>query len=57
MIKEAQNIDFHTTGKQPSEKVLAKISAYIKMEKERKKDKNKNVKKTSSKQANLHVLK
>jgi hypothetical protein len=30
MIKEAKNIDFYTTGRQPSEQDFARISAWIK---------------------------
>lgn len=29
MIKEAKNVDFYTTGKQPSEADFAKISEWI----------------------------
>jgi Zn-dependent M16 (insulinase) family peptidase len=37
MIKEPKNIDFYTTGRQPSEKEFACISEWIKKDKERKK--------------------
>ena len=37
MIKEAKNIDFCTTGKQPSELDFARISEWIKKDKQRKK--------------------
>lgn len=37
MIKEAKDIDFYTTGKQPSEKEFARISEWIKKDKERRK--------------------
>jgi hypothetical protein len=30
MIKEPRNVDFYTTGKQPSEQDFARISAWIK---------------------------
>jgi cytochrome c553 len=33
MIKEAKNIDFYTTGRQPSEQDFARISAWIKQNK------------------------
>lgn len=36
MIKEAKNIDFYTTGRQPSEKDFARISEWIRRKKERK---------------------
>ena len=36
MIKEAENIDFYTTGRQPSEKDFARISEWIRKKKERK---------------------
>ncbi len=35
MIKEAKNIDFYTTGRQPSEQDFARISEWIKNDKER----------------------
>ena len=34
MVKEPKNIDFYTTGKQPSEADFAKISELIKKNKE-----------------------
>ncbi len=34
MIKEPKNIDFYTTGKQPSKEEFAKISAWIQEKKE-----------------------
>lgn len=37
MIKEAKNIDFYTTGKQPSKSDFARISEWIKKDKQRKK--------------------
>lgn len=37
MVKEAKNIDFYTTGRQPSEEDLARISGWIKNDKQRKK--------------------
>jgi hypothetical protein len=30
MIKESKNVDFYTTGRQPSEQDFARISAWIK---------------------------
>jgi Zn-dependent M16 (insulinase) family peptidase len=36
MIKEPKNIDFYTTGKQPSEKDFTRISEWIKKDKKRK---------------------
>ena len=36
MIKEDKNIDFYTTGRQPSEQEFAKISEWIKKDKARK---------------------
>jgi hypothetical protein len=35
MIKEAKNVDFYTTGRQPSEQVFARISAWIKRDKQK----------------------
>lgn len=37
MIKEAKDIDFYTTGKQPSELDFARISEWIKKTKQTKK--------------------
>jgi len=34
MVKEAKNIDFYTTGKQPTNEDFAKISEWIKQQKE-----------------------
>ncbi len=36
MVKEEKNIDFYTTGRQPSEHEFAKISELIKNNKEKK---------------------
>ena len=36
MIKEPKNIDFYTTGKQPTEKDFTRISEWIKKDKKRK---------------------
>ena len=36
MIKEEKNIDFYTTGRQPSEQEFAKISEWIKQDKAKK---------------------
>ena len=36
MIKEEQNIDFYTTGRQPSEQEFARISEWIKKDKVKK---------------------
>ena len=35
MIKEAKNVDFYTTGRQPSEQDFARISAWIKRDKKK----------------------
>lgn len=35
MIKEAKNIDFYTTGRQPPEEDFARISEWIKRDKEK----------------------
>lgn len=35
MIKEEKNIDFYTTGRQPSEQEFARISEWIKKDKEK----------------------
>ncbi|RZK39031.1 MAG: hypothetical protein EOO61_07530 [Hymenobacter sp.] len=35
MIKEAKNVDFYTTGREPSERDFARISAWIKRDKQR----------------------
>ncbi|MDQ6901464.1 MAG: hypothetical protein M3139_00465 [Bacteroidota bacterium] len=37
MIKEQKNIDFYTTGRQPSEQEFARISEWIKKDKAKKK--------------------
>lgn len=37
MIKEAKNIDFYTTGRQPSENDFARISEWIKKDRQRRK--------------------
>jgi hypothetical protein len=47
MIKETKNIDFYTTGRQPSEQEFARISEWIRKKKER------ILKKLSSKQKHL----
>ena len=36
MIKEPKNIDFYTTGKQPSEQDFVRISEWIEKDKQRK---------------------
>lgn len=36
MIKEPKNIDFYTTGRQPSEQDFKRISEWIKKDKQRK---------------------
>jgi hypothetical protein len=36
MIKEEKNIDFYTTGRQPSEQEFARISEWIKRDKAKK---------------------
>jgi hypothetical protein len=35
MIKEAKNVDFYTTGRQPSEQDFARISEWIKRDKQK----------------------
>lgn len=35
MIKEAKNVDFYTTGRQPSEQEFARISEWIKKDKQK----------------------
>ncbi len=35
MIKEAKNVDFYTTGRQPSEQDFARISEWIKKDKQK----------------------
>ena len=45
MIKEAKNIDFYTTGRQPTKQDFERISEWIRKQKE----KEKKVKKTTSK--------
>jgi hypothetical protein len=35
MIKEAKNVDFYTTGRQPSEQDFARISEWIKQDKQK----------------------
>ena len=35
MIKEAKNVDFYTTGRQPSEEDFARISGWIKKDKQK----------------------
>ncbi len=47
MIKETKNMDFYTTGRQPSEKEFARISEWIRKKKER------TSKKPTSKQKHL----
>lgn len=48
MIKEARNIDFYTTGRQPSEQDFARISEWIKMDKEKNSLKQKRLRKRST---------
>ena len=36
MVKEPKNIDFYTTGRQPSEQDFIRISEWIKKDKQRK---------------------
>ena len=43
MIKEPKNIDFYTTGKQPSKEEFAKISAWIQKKKGKDLKQNKQV--------------
>jgi hypothetical protein len=35
MIKEAKDVDFYTTGRQPSEQDFARISEWIKQDKQK----------------------
>jgi hypothetical protein len=35
MIKEAKNVDFYTSGRQPSEEDFARISEWIKKDKQK----------------------
>ena len=35
MVKEAKNVDFYTTGQQPSEQDFARISEWIKQDKKK----------------------
>jgi hypothetical protein len=35
MIKESKNVDFYTTGRQPSEQDFARISEWIKKDKQK----------------------
>ena len=35
MIKEAKNVDFYTTGRQPSDQDFARISEWIKKDKQK----------------------
>lgn len=39
MVKEPKNIDFYTTGRQPSEQDFIRISEWIKKDKQRKSNK------------------
>ena len=36
MVKEPKNVDFYTTGRQPSEQEFARISEWIKQDKQKK---------------------
>lgn len=47
MIKEAKNVDFYTTGRQPSEQDFARISEWIKKDK-KKQSTRKNAKQTKT---------
>ncbi len=49
MVKEAKNIDFYTTGRQPSEQDFARISEWIR----KKKEKDNKAKKTTTKRKHL----
>ena len=51
MIKEPKNIDFYTTGRQPSEQDFIRISEWIKKNKQRKSTRK--VNKASAKQKQL----
>jgi Zn-dependent M16 (insulinase) family peptidase len=50
MVKEPKNIDFYTTGRQPSDKEFALISEWIK--KRKKKTKNRSLRSSKKKQKN-----
>ena len=41
MIKENKNVDFLTTGRQPSEEEFARVSEWIKKNKEKQSDRKK----------------
>lgn len=48
MIKEAKNVDFYTTGRQPSQEDFARVSEWIKKNKQ-KQSSNKSLKKSGIK--------
>ena len=50
MIKEAKNLDFYTTGRQPSEQDFERISEWIRQKKEKA---NKTKKSSTSKKKRL----
>jgi Zn-dependent M16 (insulinase) family peptidase len=50
MIKEPKNIDFYTTGRQPSKEDFKRISEWILKRKEKQKHSKKSIKKKSEKQ-------
>ena len=50
MIKEAKNVDFYTTGRQPSEQDFERISEWIRQKKEKA---NKTKKSSTSKKKHL----
>ncbi len=52
MIKEAKNIDFYTTGRQPSTEDFERISEWIRQKKEKEKQ---NKVKTSSNAKKKHL--
>lgn len=49
MIREAKDINFSTTGRQPSEEEFQKVSEWIKLRKEKLKKKESRVKKEKQK--------
>jgi Zn-dependent M16 (insulinase) family peptidase len=50
MIKEPKNIDFYTSGRQPSKEDFKRISEWILKRKEKQKHSKKSIKKKSEKQ-------
>ncbi len=46
MVKEAKNVDFYTTGREPSEQDFQRISEWIRLKKENKANRPVTVKKS-----------